>query len=246
MYGFANRLIPLFYAAAKSSRLLSSPAATAGTDRISDPHNNHERKRRKEEPLENVVTLTCESSSDGGVCNVYVIGSDHRSPKSWAEVKAVMQTVKPEAVFLELCASRRHILTHDKIEMPTLQDMVHMWKKNESLYSILFKRYVAKVPGGDFRTAYIEATKYGAKVILGDRPIEITTLRYWADTSLLHLYLNLTRPPYVMHSSISQSLLAVVGRTHVPGIQNNWKQHVEIKILCHLQITWSFQIFWPL
>ncbi|XP_047967369.1 uncharacterized protein LOC125211557 [Salvia hispanica] len=80
--------------------------------------------------------------------------------------------------------------------------MVHMWKKNEGLYSILCKWYVAKrpynrVPGEDFRTAYIEATKYGAKVILGDRPEEVTTLRYWANTSLWQIYLQHTTPDYI-------------------------------------------------
>ncbi|XP_047974647.1 uncharacterized protein LOC125216904 [Salvia hispanica] len=283
MYGLnrlksANRLRNLYFSASNSRRLLSSPAAAAEIDRISDDHNNYERKRRKKvpQPLENVVTLTCESAAEGGVCDVYVVGSDHKSP----------------ALFVELCPSRRHILTHDEVEMPTLQDMVHMWKKNESLYSILFKRYVAKlfieyehVPGGDFRTAYIEATKYGANVILGDRPVEITTLRHWANTSLWQIYLQHTRPDYVMlpedlaekveeaqktgkvdadlvkqvicvmtkldpiGSKIDiherdqymsfklleaarqhKSVVAVVGRLHVPGIKNNWK-HVEVEQL---------------
>ncbi|XP_047974293.1 traB domain-containing protein-like isoform X2 [Salvia hispanica] len=229
-----------------------------------------------------------------------MIGSDHESPKSWAEIKAVIQFVKPEAVFfLELCASRRHILTHDKIEMPTLQDMVHMWEKYESLYSILFKRYVAQlfikykyehVPGGDFLTAYIEATKYGAKVILGDRPVEITTLRHWANTSLWQTYMKYKRPHMMLPEDLAKkvkeaqktgkvdadtvkqvicemtkqdpigskiiiherdqymsfkllevarqhkSVVAVVGRGHVPGIQNNWKQHVEVEQLLNVPL----------
>ncbi|KAL1565792.1 traB domain-containing protein-like isoform X2 [Salvia divinorum] len=95
----ANRLVALYTAAANSRRLLSSTAATVETGRIVDLRNKYERKLRKKVPLENVVTLTCESAADGGACDVCVIGSDHKSPKSWAEVKAVMQYVKPEALF---------------------------------------------------------------------------------------------------------------------------------------------------
>ena len=64
--------------------IVSSPAAAAKIGQISDRHNNYERKRRKKvpQPLENVVTLTCESAAEGGVCDVYVVGSDHKSPVS--------------------------------------------------------------------------------------------------------------------------------------------------------------------
>ncbi|XP_047981087.1 traB domain-containing protein-like [Salvia hispanica] len=287
----ANRFINLYSSAANSRRLLPPPAAAAKIGRI-------KRRKKVRQPLKNVVRLTCESAAEGGVCDVYVIGSVHDCPRSWAEVKAVIQFVKPEAVFLELCTSRRHILTPDK-KIPTLQDMVHMWKKNESIYSILFKRTTAKrfreynnvVTAGDFRAAYNEATKYGAKVILGDRPIEITHLRHWANTSIWPIFLLYTigtnvflpedlskkaaeaqktgkldadlvkqliceatkqdpigskiiideRDQYMSFTLLEaarqhKSVVAVVGMAHVPGIQNYWKQHVEVEQLLNVPL----------
>lgn len=32
-------------------------------------------------------------------------------------------------------------------------------------------------PGSEFRTAYVEAMAYGAKVILGDRPVQVRVLK---------------------------------------------------------------------
>ncbi|KAF6159453.1 hypothetical protein GIB67_032224, partial [Kingdonia uniflora] len=41
-------------------------------------------------------------------------------------------------------------------------------------------------PGSEFRVAYEEAMKYGGKVILGDRPVQITLRRTWGKLSLWH------------------------------------------------------------
>ncbi|WZZ11587.1 hypothetical protein YC2023_097508 [Brassica napus] len=42
------------------------------------------------------------------------------------------------------------------------------------------------LPGAEFRVAYEEALKYGGKVILGDRPVQITLKRTWAKMPLWH------------------------------------------------------------
>ncbi|GFQ08394.1 uncharacterized protein mj1365, partial [Phtheirospermum japonicum] len=41
-------------------------------------------------------------------------------------------------------------------------------------------------PGAEFRVGYEEAMKYGGKVILGDRPVQITLRRTWAKMPLWH------------------------------------------------------------
>ncbi|XP_057780479.1 uncharacterized protein LOC130999024 isoform X3 [Salvia miltiorrhiza] len=218
----------------------SSPAATAG---ISDTRNCYVRKRGKKlkELSRSVVMLTCDSSADGGVCNVYLVGSNHASPKSWEEVRATVRFLKPERV-------SRFEVPHD----------------------------------GDFLAAYDEAKKYGAKVILGDRPQDITDRRYIAKTSICQFLtvqiegipMNLpndivekvTYGKYDAHAvhrynqemaksdpawaeiyiherdlylsakildvaRKHKSVVAVVGKGHVPGIQKNWKQPVDVEQL---------------
>ncbi|XP_057802011.1 uncharacterized protein LOC131017317 [Salvia miltiorrhiza] len=303
MYGFnrlnsANRISAA--AAVYPKRLLrtsishSSPAATAG---ISDTRNSYARNSGKKlkELSRSVVMLTCDSSADGGVCNVYLVGSNHASPKSWEEVRAAVQFLKPEVVFLEFCSNREHILRREKIKVPTIREMVEMWKKNNKLSWILYKWCFAKCMSrfnvehtcGDFRAGNEEAKKYGAKVILGDRPQDITDQRYIAKTSIwqflafriegipmklpneirdkvingkydAHAWdrtnqeLSKSHPDWAeiyMHerdlymaanildvARKHKSVVAVVGKAHIPGIQKNWKQPVDVEQLLTIPI----------
>lgn len=139
------------------------------------------------------MTLTCESSAEGGICDVYVVGTVHVSAESAREVKAVINFLKPEVVFLELCADRVAVLKHHHLKVPTMGEMMNMWKKNVNPIGILYSWFLAKVasqlevvPGAEFRAAYEEAVKYGGKVLLGDRPVQITLQRAWAKMPLWH------------------------------------------------------------
>ncbi|CAN4104810.1 unnamed protein product [Withania somnifera] len=170
--------------------------------------------------------------------------------------------------------------------------MIDMWKKNQNLFGILYSWFLVKVanrlevvPGSEFRVAYEEAMKYGGKVILGDRPVQITLRRTWAKMplwhktkflfSLLFQALFLPRPedlnkmlkemddvdmltlviqqmsknfPTIWTTLVHErdlfmsstllrvasehnSVVAVVGKGHLPGIKKNWKQPIEVKEL---------------
>ncbi|KAF3443723.1 hypothetical protein FNV43_RR13413 [Rhamnella rubrinervis] len=146
-----------------------------------------------EELASSVMVLSCESSADGGVCDVYVVGTAHVSSESCREVEAVISNLKPEVVFLELCSNRVAILAPQNLQVPTMREMVEMWKKNHNLFGILYSWFLAKVanqlevfPGSEFRVGYEEAMKYGGRVILGDRPVEITLRRTWGKMPLWH------------------------------------------------------------
>nr|XP_009630375.1 LOW QUALITY PROTEIN: traB domain-containing protein-like [Nicotiana tomentosiformis] len=153
----------------------------------------YERKVLPEELSRSVMKLTCESSTDGGICDVYVVGTAHVSAESCQEVEAVINFLKPEVVFLELCSGRVGLLTPQDLKVPTMGEMVKMWKKNQNPFGILYSWFLAKVasklevfPGAEFRVAYEEAMKYGGKVILGDRPVQVTLRRTWAKMPLWH------------------------------------------------------------
>ncbi|KAK8486455.1 hypothetical protein V6N11_045117 [Hibiscus sabdariffa] len=103
-----------------------------------------------------------------------------RRQESCREVEAVISYLKPQVVFLELCSSRVGAFNTRNLKdlkVPSVVEMVEMWGKNHNLFAILYIRHLAKiarllevVSGSEFRVAYEEARKYGANVILGDRP----------------------------------------------------------------------------
>ncbi|KAJ7523489.1 hypothetical protein O6H91_18G051700 [Diphasiastrum complanatum] len=72
--------------------------------------------------------------------------------------------------------------------------MLEMWReKRMNPFGILYSWFLAKVanklevfPGAEFRVAYEEALACGAKVTLGDRPVQITLRRTWARMSIWH------------------------------------------------------------
>ncbi|XP_056847740.1 uncharacterized protein LOC108850593 [Raphanus sativus] len=146
-----------------------------------------------EELAKSVVMLTCESTGESGSCDVYLIGTAHVSKESCREVQAVISILKPEAVFVELCSSRLSILKPQALKIPTMSDMIESWKQKQNTFGILYGWFLAKIasqlevlPGAEFRVAYEEALKYGGKVILGDRPVQITLKRTWAKMPLWH------------------------------------------------------------
>ncbi|KAJ4977134.1 hypothetical protein NE237_002240 [Protea cynaroides] len=147
-----------------------------------------------EEYAKGVLTLECESSAEGGSCDVYLVGTAHVSQESCREVQAIIKYLKPQVVFLELCSSRIAILSPQNLQVPTMKEMVDMWrKKNANVFGILYSWFLAKLanklevlPGSEFRVAFEEAMQYGGKVILGDRPVHITIQRTWGKMSLWH------------------------------------------------------------
>ncbi|KAK8968055.1 hypothetical protein KSP40_PGU016830 [Platanthera guangdongensis] len=147
-----------------------------------------------EELAKGVMHLECESSAEGGHCDVYLVGTAHVSQESCTEVEAVISCLKPEVVFLELCSSRIAILTPQNLKVPTVNEMIDMWKKKKSnTFGILYSWFLAKVadrlevfPGAEFRVAYEETMSYGGRVVLGDRPVNITLRRTWGKMSIWH------------------------------------------------------------
>ncbi|XP_024029965.1 traB domain-containing protein [Morus notabilis] len=146
-----------------------------------------------EELTRSLVVLSCESLAGRGICDVYLVGTAHVSMESCREVEAVISYLKPEVVFLELCSSRVAVLTPQNLKVPTIGEMVEMWKRKQNAFGILYSWFLAKVanklevfPGSEFRVAYEEAMKYGGRVILGDRPVQVTLRRTWGKMPLWH------------------------------------------------------------
>ncbi|KAK2379904.1 TraB family protein [Trifolium repens] len=165
-----------------------------------------------EELSKNVIVLSCDSTAKGGVCDVYVVGTNHISKESSKQVEDIIKFLKPETVFLELCSSREHILYREKLKVPTEEDMIAMWKKKHNIFAILHSWFIAELaneldvyPGAEFRSGYREAKKYGAKVALGDRQQHITLKRTWRKLPLMHI-IRLFNPFYYQEINFSDPL----------------------------------------
>ncbi|XP_028808378.1 traB domain-containing protein [Neltuma alba] len=183
---------PTFESLSDSMVRIDGPTdATASPSR--DATGSENRKVLPEELSRNVIVLTCESSAEDAVCDVYLVGTAHVSQESCREVQAIINFLKPQVVFLELCSSRVSVLTPQNLKVPAMGEMIAMLKKKHNIFGVLYSWFLAKVasklevfPGSEFRVAYEEAIKYGGRVILGDRPVQITIWRTWRKMPLWH------------------------------------------------------------
>ncbi|RWR84368.1 traB domain-containing protein [Cinnamomum micranthum f. kanehirae] len=111
------------------------------------------------------------------------------------------------------------------------------------------------LPGSEFRVAFEEAMSYGAKVILGDRPVQ---LKEMDDVDMLTLVIQeMSREfPTLMETLLYErdlymsstllkvasehsSVVAVVGKGHLQGIKKHWKQPIEVKGLLDVPVASS-------
>ncbi|KAK7312732.1 hypothetical protein VNO77_36822 [Canavalia gladiata] len=192
---FIHRSKPLLTTLSSSQTLsfaqFSSKAASHASN--ASVASDYRPAKLPEELSKNVLVLSCKSTAFGGVCNVYVVGTRHGSKESCRQVQAIVKFLKPQVVFLELCEDREGMLTSKKLEVPTMGEMRRMLKEEDRVCLEYFftgskRRQVQSkaeaVPGGEFQVAYEEAIKYGGRVVLGDRPIEITLRRTWSKMPL--------------------------------------------------------------
>ncbi|KAL5972794.1 hypothetical protein ACLOJK_039600 [Asimina triloba] len=239
-------------AAAASAAAGEEEDAPGGDDPspVREPEEGLGRQRAAlpEELAGGVVVLECESSAEGGSCQVCLVGTAHVSRESCREVQAVIRHFKPQVsclllrccsscptptsflffpvVFLELCSSRVAILTPHNLQVADKLEVL---------------------PGSEFRVAFEEAMCYGAKVVLGDRPVQ---LKEMDDVDMLTLVIQemskefptlmetlLHERDLYMSSTLLRvasehaSVVAVVGKGHLQGIKKHWKQPVEVKDL---------------
>ncbi len=125
--------------------------------------------------------------TDSG-CQVFVVGTAHVSEKSVDDVKTVIGKVKPRTIFLELCRQRQGLLNPvQHTESTSFNSLLTRMKSGkENTFMILLSWLMAKTgeqlevqPGEEFRVAYQESLLLRSRVILGDRPIQITLARAW-------------------------------------------------------------------
>ncbi|KAG2377822.1 hypothetical protein C9374_008907 [Naegleria lovaniensis] len=138
-----------------------------------------------------------------GNYKIYLVGTAHVSEESAKQVTEVIEEKRPSIVILELCSSRRSLLvessSHEKKQVSNrglvasliLIFSEYMKSSNHSnlLHAILgyFMQSVSNQLniklGIEMIAAYKTAIQIQSKVILGDRPIDITLNRLWYSLS---------------------------------------------------------------
>ena len=140
--------------------------------------------------------LTILHKPDGGT--VYILGTCHVSDASASNSAALVRRVRPSTVVIELCGQRAGMLIEppaasgerdeimdEKPEAKTLAGVAGkvggVFKDWTSLinmqYAALESGLSAPRAGGEFRAAAHEARELGAKLVLADRDVDVTTLR---------------------------------------------------------------------
>jgi len=121
---------------------------------------------------------------------VFLIGTAHVSRKSAADVRALMQQVKPTHVFLELDAERAAKLRADASNDPLASNLINslLNSKNSASFGasvvemflrLLYNamRAAGLVQGGEFVAAIEESEKIGAEIVYFDRHYRTTLSR---------------------------------------------------------------------
>jgi pheromone shutdown-related protein TraB len=131
----------------------------------------------------NVVTL----ERDGRV--FHILGTAHVSRASVDEVKRLVARVGPDAVCVELCASRLEAMTEE--DRWRKLDIFKVFREGKSLFLLAnlalgaHQRRIGEAlgvrPGAELLAAVEAAKTIGAEVVLADRDVHITLKRTWGN-----------------------------------------------------------------
>jgi pheromone shutdown protein TraB len=117
---------------------------------------------------------------------VYVLGTAHVSKRSEAETRELILQTKPKAVFVELCEQRRPLLDQNEgkpePELSFSDQLAAVRTGQVNLFTMFYKLMMKMynlTPGGEFRAAAAAAKDLGVPLVLGDRIVGITIMRFW-------------------------------------------------------------------
>lgn len=124
--------------------------------------------------------------------NIILIGTAHISQDSVDEVKAAIDTYKPDIVAVELCNRRMESITKkDTWENTPITSLL----KSNNAYFLLAQTFLSSIqrklgkeygvePGSEMIAALDEAKKHNLSIALVDRDISITLKRAWKTMGL--------------------------------------------------------------
>ncbi|XP_057795192.1 uncharacterized protein LOC131011397 isoform X4 [Salvia miltiorrhiza] len=198
-------------------------AAAASTTYLARSDESYKRKTLPTELSTNVAMLTCDSAANGGVCHVYLVGTTHFCPESCRQVRDVIQFLKPQVVFLELCARRSGILTPVKITLGRVPVMATL---GEMVSCLILRPLDTHATFLDIEKEELNDVDSVNRVILGLEKMVPSYVEIVVHERDRYMSTNLLKV-----ASKHNSVVAVVGMGHLQGIQKNWKQPVDMEQL---------------
>jgi pheromone shutdown-related protein TraB len=140
------------------------------------------------------VTVLSLPGPDGRDRTIHVIGTAHISRKSVAEVRELIERVKPDTVCVELCATRYEALTDDtRWRKLDIFQVIRQKKMLFLLASLALQAYQRRLgeklgvrPGAELLEGVRAAEDVGAKVVLADRDVQATLRRTWANVGFFN------------------------------------------------------------
>ncbi|MCA9520112.1 MAG: TraB/GumN family protein [Myxococcales bacterium] len=126
---------------------------------------------------------------EDGERTYYIVGTAHVSKESVEEVQRVIDEVKPDAVCVELCATRYAALTdEDRWKKLDIFKVIREGKTLLLLANLAVGAYQRRLgaelgvqPGAELLAGAAKAKEIGAELCLVDREIQITLKRTWAN-----------------------------------------------------------------
>ncbi|WP_183728924.1 TraB/GumN family protein [Desulfurispira natronophila] len=123
---------------------------------------------------------------------IILLGTAHISRQSVDAVQAIVSTIKPDAVAVELCPSRyRSLFDEDHWEKMNIFQVLREGKATMLLANLVlssFQRRIGKSlgvkPGQEMVEAIRAANQCDARFILADREVQLTLKRAWGQASL--------------------------------------------------------------
>ncbi len=124
----------------------------------------------------------------------YLVGTAHVSKDSVNDVRTTIKQVQPEAICVELCASRHKTLTQkDAWRKMDIFKILKQKKSTLLLVQLIMSSFYRKLgeqldvqPGAEMLEGVKLAEDTGAQLVLADREIEITFKRVWGFLSFWH------------------------------------------------------------
>ena len=123
---------------------------------------------------------------------IFLVGTAHVSDESVAEVRRVIEEVRPDAVCVELCQTRYQALTDaDRWKKLDIFKVIREGKTLLLLANLAIGAYQRRLgaelgiqPGAELLAAARVADEVGARLELVDRDIQVTLRRTWGNVSL--------------------------------------------------------------
>ncbi|RWW82478.1 hypothetical protein BHE74_00009060 [Ensete ventricosum] len=202
----------------------SSGGGSAGGERSAEEGAAEGKRVLPEELAKGVLSLQCESSAEGGSCDVYVVGTAHVSQESCKEVQAIISYLKPQlevfpgsefrVAFEEAMSYGGKVILGDRpVQLKEMDDVDMLTLFIQEMSKAFPTLMETLLHERDMLLRFHSVPCFRCNFIL---LLSWTCVCRYMSSTLLKVARE--------HSSV----VAVVGKGHLSGIKKKWEQPIEV------------------